>query len=259
MTISINATIAHDPVHFSDLKKFALSPAHFKDSLVRRREYTRAMRVGTVTHHLVLGAHTRRPVIRYDGDRRAGKDWDKFLAEFGPNNEIVTAPEWDDAIPIAQAVLDNPVAARLLVGRREMPLAWDESGIACATHGIDVVGDGWLADLKTTTCTEPEAWKRHAFKHLYPQQMAFYERAAKAHGIRTDDGLFLIGVEVEPPYAVTCLELSPALVAHGHRSCALWLERLRIARENDFWPGYTQTMVEFDVPAWMGAGDDDDA
>ncbi len=248
----------NEPIHFSTLKKFALSAAHVNEALTGPEgEWTRAMKVGTIVHHLVLGPHTRKGLVRFDGDRRQGKVWDQCVAD-NPGKEIVTAPEWTDAEPMAKAVQRHELAMSLLAGRKEVELEWINAGVKCATHGIDVIGDGWLADLKTTTCTEPEAFQRHAFKLLYPQQMAFYKDAAEYHKIDTSKGLFLIGVESTAPYVVTCFKLTDALIEHGTKSIALWIEKLRAARENNFWPGYTQAIVDFDVPGWMGAGDDDE-
>ncbi len=245
-----------DPVHLSDLKGFALSPAHFKASCESAFETTRAMRVGTIVHQMVLGARSNKPIHLFTGPKRQGKAWDSFVDEHR-GHEIVTQPEWDDAEPIANAVMNSTEAMRWLQGRREIPLEWENGGIKCATGGIDVIGDGWLGDLKVTSCTEPSAWQRHAAKLMYHCQMTWYEDAAKAHGIDTSKGLVLIGVESRAPYNVTCMRLTPATIDQGRKSVSLWMEKLRIARENDFWPGYTQTTIDFDLPAWMGDDDGD--
>ena len=240
------------PVHFSNLKQFALSPAHYKQSIDAPFEPTRGMRIGTVVHHLVLGPSNIRPLIKFDGDSRRGKEWTSFKAAH-PEKEIVTATEWEEAIPMAEAVLRDPVAAGLLKGARtEIPLEWDDAGIKCATRGVDVIGDGFLADLKTTTCTEPQAWTRHATKLLYHCQMSWYENGAKSNGIDVSRGLKLIGVESSAPYAVTVLNLGEAVRLQGRKSLTIWLERLRTCLENDFWPAYAQSEVEFELPAWMG-------
>lgn len=246
-----------DPVHISTLKRMALSPAHYQAAVAKPWDPTRAMVVGTVTHHLVLGPRTTRPIVQYRGDARRGKEWEAFRSAH-LDYEIATAPEWADALPIAQAVADDPVACRLLGGtKREVPLSWDDAGIACATDGVDAIGDGYLVDLKTTSCTEPQAWQRHAAKLLYHAQMAWYETGAIKNGIDTSKGLFLIGVESSEPYAVTCMRLTPETIEQGRKTVAIWLEKLRSCREANFWPTYTQSVIDFDLPSWMGGGDDE--
>lgn len=239
-----------DPIHFSDLKKMALSPAHFRCSVAESFEATRNMRIGTIVHHMVLGGNKRHPVMLFDGESRRGKEWERF-AEMHAGFEIVTAPEWREADPIAEAVKADPCARQLLEGARfEVPLTWTDAGIPCETHGLDIVAAHHVADLKVTSCTEPRTWMRHATKLLYHAQMAWYERACQANSIDVTDGMFLIGVESSPPYAVTCLRLGPDVLLQGHKSCAIWMERLRTCLENDHWPTYTQTVLDFELPAW---------
>lgn len=244
-----------DPVHFSDLKAIDLSPAHYKASVESVFSSSRDMRVGTIVHELVLGPHKTKPLIRYDGEERKGNRWKEFDAaekKKAPKCEIVTEPEWRDAEPIAAAIMADPVARRLLDGaRREVTLQWESGGILCETDGIDIVGRGYIGDLKRTSCTEPEGFSRHAAKHHWHVQIAFYDEAARLNGIDTSKGLYLIGVEPEPPYAVTALRVPPEAVELAQRVYIKWLERLRISRENDHWPTYTQTIVDFVLPPWM--------
>lgn len=245
----------HDPVHFSDLRHMKDSPAHFRASVARVWEPTRDMRVGTIVHELVLGPHKTKPLVKYDGDDRKGNRWKDFFDSWKrqcPKCEIVTQKEWDDAEPIAAAVRADPVARRLIDGaRREVDLAWESAGIKCETDGIDLVGVGYLGDLKRTSCTEPEGFSRHAFRNLWHSQMTFYEEGARLCGIDTSKGLYLLGVEPDPPYAVTVLELTEPVIEHGRQSCIKWLEALRVARDNDHWPAYTQSVVNFELPPWM--------
>lgn len=244
----------YDPVHFSDLKCMALSPAHYKASVSRRWESTRVMRLGTIGHHIVLGPHRTKPLIKYSGDERKGNGWKEFeratLAAH-PGAEIVTATEWAAAEPMAAAVLADPIAREVLQDTcREVGVVWKSGGIECETDGIDAVGNGYLLDLKFTSCTEPDNFSRHAIKNNWHAQLAFYEEAANSRGLATGRGLLLIGVEPEPPYAVTVMRLTEAVADHGRRLCAKWLERLAVCRAEDHWPAYAQRVVDLEAPPW---------
>lgn len=243
-------------VHFSLLKKLAQSPAHYKVACETPFNSTREMRIGTATHELVLGARIGKPIVVFDGDRRGSK-WQDF-AEENRGREILTRTEWNEAELVAKAILSDPVAAPFLRGRKEVGLIWDDDGMPCATGGIDVIGDGWIADLKSTQCTHPDRFQKLSMNLLYHAQMAFYEKGCKANNIDTSNGLFLIGVESKPPFCVTVLKLTPETIAHGHKCCAVWLEKLQACEDADQWPGYVQNVVDFDLPAWMG-GDEEDA
>lgn len=251
------------PVHFSNLHHMSLSPAHYRASVFEIFEATREMRIGTIVHHLVCGAHRTKPLIRFEGLERKGNVWKDFHdaeKKKHPKCEIVTEKEWVDAEPIAAAVRADSQAMRLLEGsRREVSLTWESGGILCETDGIDIVGAGLIGDLKRTSCTEPGGFARHAAKHMWHCQLAFYEEGANANGIDTTKGLFLLGVEPNPPYAVTVMQLTPDTIAQGRKSCIKWLEALRVARDNDHWPTYTQTVVPFDLPPWMSGEEADDA
>jgi hypothetical protein len=247
--------------HFSQVKKLALSGKQYIHACNAPFEPTRAMLIGTAVHVLVLGSRPGKPVLRYEGDARRGKAWDAFRAEHA-DAEILTATEWDEAEEIAAAVKADPIArARLDGARFEVPLTWDDGGLKCSTSGIDIVSlDGEdLADLKTTTTTQPEAWTRQAFKMLYPQQMAWYRRGARANGIKASRGLYILGVEMKAPFEVVELELTEGMIDFADRTVSLWLEKLRVYRESNQWPGYAQSSVPMDVPGWLHQSDDDEA
>ncbi len=246
--------------HFSQLKKLALSGKQYLHACNTTSEPTRSMLIGTCVHHMVLGQRpTAKPLVCFPGPARRGKEWDAFaLAHAG--SEIMTFPEWSEAQEIAEAVLRDPVARERRAGARfETPLRWEEDGLIFSTTGIDILtANAKLGDLKTTTTTFPDAWTRQAFKMLYPQQLAFYRRGARATGLDVSGGLFLLGVETKPPYEVVDLELTEAMIEFADKTVSLWLSKLKTYKESNQWPGYAQSPVPFDVPAWMQHSDDEE-
>lgn len=263
------ATSAHAPAevrtcdpdgthHFSHLKRLALSGKQYLHAVNNPTTPTSAMLLGTAVHAMVLGGRAERPITRYHGKDRKGAAWKAFKAA-NPGAEILTAPEWDHALQISRAVLADPVArARLDGARFEVPLAWEEDGIRFSTSGVDILGNGALGDLKTATTTNPEALQRQAFKMFYHCQLAFYRRGARANGIDASKGLFLLCVETKGPFEVVDLELSEGLIDLADRTVSLWIEKLRIYRDANQWPGYAQSPVVWDVPAWMRDDDEED-
>ena len=247
--------------NFSTLKHLAKSGKHYIHACNTPTVPTRAMLIGTCVAKIVLGQRpTGKPVICFPGDRRQGKTWDAFL-EGNPGSEILTLPEWEEAEAVAQAVLAHPVArARLDGARTEVSLSWEEGGIRLSTSGVDIISaDGEaLADLKTTTTVEPEAWQRQAFKMSYAQQLVFYRRGARANGMPVTRGLYLLGVEVRPPYDVVELEMTEGMIDLAEKSISLWLEKLRVFKECDQWPGYAQASVPMPVPSWMRDDEEED-
>lgn len=254
--------LLHGDVHFSGLKCFSKSAAHYRAYIEHGRKESRPMNVGTIAHSLVLGPHTRRPLVIYEGQRK-GKKWETFRDEHVAANasvSIVTRGEVNVAEGIAEAVMRDPVAGELLAGtRREVALAWKDGPLSCATDGIDFVGDEYIGEFKTTTCTDPDVLMRQAFRMFYHAQLAWLEQAAWKNGIGTTRGLFIIGAEVAPPFAVTVMLLTPNVVDEGTKTISRWRERLVVCRTENHWPAYTQRIVDMELPSWMGEGDDDDA
>lgn len=247
-------------VHFSLLKYFARSPAHYaqacRDAHTGGREPTRAMRVGTAVHVMLFGMRPGHVVVCAPFKTRLSQGYKDFAEEY-EGADILTEPEWEDAKPIAAAVRRDPVAAPLLVGRYEVPLRWTENGVDCATGGVDVIGDGWIADLKTTTDTAPSAWSRKALAMQYAAQLMFYAEGCRQNRVDTSKGMYLIGVEDKAPYAVTVLRMTPDAEQLGRRCLSLWLEQLRACEASDDWPAYVQAPVDIVVPAFMTDLDDE--
>lgn len=244
--------------HFSHLKRLALSGKQYIHAVNSPTTPTSAMLLGTAVHAMVLGGRPERPIARYHGKDRKGGAWAAFKAA-NPGAEILTAPEWEHAVEISRAVLADPLAQERLDGARfEVPLAWEEDGIRFSTSGVDILGNGALGDLKTATTTNPENLQRQAFKMFYHCQLAFYRRGARANGLDVSRGLFLLCVETKGPFEVVDLELSEGLIDLADRTVSLWIEKLRIYRDANQWPGYAQSSVVWDVPSWMREDDGED-
>jgi len=248
-------------VRFSNLKLMGKSPAHYNARMTGPAfEPSRAMKIGSATHRLVLGEGPGRAIVRFDGEARRGKEWVAFEAA-NPTADILTAPEWAEAEILAAAVAASPAAQDVLrAARYEVPLDWEMCGMRCTTGGIDIVGGDYIADLKTAQTSEPNAFGRQAFGFSYHAQLAFYLEGARQNGLAVDRAL-VVAVESVVPHCVTVLRLAPELLEHGAQLCRLWLERLKACMEADEWPGYAQSPVEWALPAWLGPREesDDDA
>jgi hypothetical protein len=173
--------------------------------------------------------------------------------------------EYDEGIAAAEAVRRRPgnrLALSYLIGRTQVPLRWEMQGVPFSTRGIDVVGDGWITDLKTTQSTEPDRFMYHARNMLWHAQLACYEEACKQNGIDVSKGVFLVGIESKPPNVATVIRLSPEALADGMRCVVAWIEMLKACEANDHWPGYVQCVVDMpgldEAPELTGAAFEDE-
>lgn len=245
------------PVHFSDLKQFAKSPAHFFHSATRVRETTRPMRVGSLVDLALLT--DKKPLV-YEGDRR-GKAWDAFK-DAHPGEDLYTSAEADDAASTIMAARLDPMAREYLglddpTRRTQVPLKWRVNGIDRETRGVDVIVGNRMADMKITNTTKPGLFAWHARKMLWHCQLADYEEACKQNGIDVSGGLYLCGIEATMPHCTTVLRLTPNAIEEARRCLAAWHESYKICRDSDQWPGYVQCPVDLDCEVF-GAGDDDE-
>lgn len=244
-------------VHFTQLSKMSRSPAHYRAAVLEPFQSTPAMRFGAAVHGLILG---NAGVVRYDGGKRQGRAWIAFATEHR-GKIILTAPEHDRATAIARKVKSHPLAAPLLEGEKEIALEWEWQGRACGGR-LDVLGPKRLVEVKTTPNASLEWFPRHAGRMGYHAQLVWYREGARSLGYDVER-LFIIAVEIKPPYAVTVFWLNAEDEEAGARSVRAWMERFLACEQAESWPEYAQTMVPLGVPQpdveLRFEGDDDES
>ncbi len=245
-------------VHLTHLKAIGDSGKQYLAAIQRPRKSSPQQELGTAVHSLVLGERPGKPVVCYPGKTRAGKAWEAFEAEHA-GATILNASEWARAQDIAASVLADDVAREFMAGARfEVPLQWDDGGVPCATSGVDIVAPNRVGDLKTANSTHIEKLQRASFGYSYHCQLAWMRRGAVANGLDVSGGLFVVAVETVPPYETVVLEMSEGLIDLAERTVSLWLERFRVYRESNQWPGRAQSAVVWPVPSWMRDDDEEE-
>jgi len=226
-------------LHFSTLKHMARSPAHYREACLTPFEATAAMRLGTLVHKIVLGGD----YIIFPGERR-GKDWDEFRYQ-NQTKDIFTYSELVRAKSAALAVANDPVAAKWLVGKHEQSMTWHTLGYPCKGT-LDVLGEDFVCDLKTTSNTEPTVLTHHARKLWYHAQLAWYLGGARANGHQVRKAA-LVCVEMEAPHPVTVVRVQPRSLRQGLDVIRSWIERLDACVATNTWPGYVDSEIDLDV------------
>lgn len=188
-------------IRFSELKQMARSPAHYSCALKTPFVQTAPMRLGSLGHACKLGG----TFAVFDGVRR-GKAWEAFQEEHA--GELIVTP---DELATAQAIRDaldrNPLAVAALTGRHEVELFRDFAGRKLGGT-LDVLGDGFITDLKTTHDASPDRFPWQLRKMHYDAQLSWYAELAKANGYAVHE-CRVVAVETKPPYAVTVFRVMP--------------------------------------------------
>jgi hypothetical protein len=230
------------PVRFSRLKQFSRSAQHYWHSVQSNYDETLSMRLGTAAHALLF----EQPLVVWPGKTRSGKQWDAFADEHH-GTPIVNQREHGEAAAMAKAVRSNPNAMMLLDGAIfEEPIDWSLNGRACRSTP-DARRERLIVDLKTSKTSEPGQFVRSGLWMSYHAQLAFYMDAVAAAGLGTPEEAYIIAVESKAPHPVTVMRISDRAIEAGRKLCRMWFERLLVCEASNEWPGYAQSIVDFDV------------
>ena len=132
-----------------------------------------------------------------------------------------------------------------LVGRKQADFHWEDSltGVRCKAR-LDVLGDGYISDLKTTTGPPlARTWRREVSKWGYDMQAAWYFRACEEHGIFPEVFQWVCA-EKESPYHWAVHYVTREGVEHLQERVDSQMQRMRVCMENDTWPSIETEEIE---------------
>lgn len=220
---------------------------------------TDATNTGTILHSLILEDDTL--TIRIiDADDWRTKDARAHRDAARADGCIpVRAKDWrairDTADAITARIRAHDAKPALFTnGRAEQTIVWDEGGVTCRAR-LDWLRDdhATIDDLKTTKMSvHPNALARTVFTYGYDVQAAFYLRGLKALTGKTADFRFVFA-EIDPPNAITVINLSPAALALANEKVQWAIDTWRECLRTNTWPGYPQRVATLDPPAWAEA------
>jgi len=153
------------------------------------------------------------------------------------------------------AVRNHPEAARLLAAAtgHEVSAYADHPSGARVRARFDLIGPGFIGDIKTCRDADPENFGRIVHGLMYHVSAANYTDIARANGLDVDR-FDLICVEKEPTpggdYRVSVLELHEDAIGRGRElmaeACTRWLA---LGKRIDL-PGYGDGRHVIDIPAY---------
>lgn len=246
-----------DAAHATGLKWIGVSPKYYKWRKGNDTDND-TLRSGRASHTLTLepGKFVDDYIV-FDEVNKAGKVvrggnvWKEFR-EKHQCKTILTPKQLDNAMLVAKAVRDDPMASALLSnGEVEKSITWidKETGLLCKGR-IDHV-DTSVDDLKTAKDVSPAAFARAALSLDYFMQLAFYR-----DGLAECTGKVLpakiVAVGNTGPRDVVVYDLSEDSLAYGRRRYRLLLNMLRKCLDDDHWPGVEPNGATLELPAWAG-------
>lgn len=243
-----------DGLNSSLLKPMGDSPLHFIHAETNPRDDTDTMLLGRVTHTAVLEPNEllHRYAI-WEGKARSGNAWKAHVAEAEEANvEVCRRKDIDQAIKIAQAVYDHPIASNILLspGEAERSIQWVDPvmGMLCKAR-IDWWASNLIADLKTTKSAGYHQYAAQVINLGYHLSAAHYSAGVEAvTGKRLP---FLhIAVEHEPPHDVGVFVLDNDVMDLGRELRWKLMRRVELCRESGEWPGRSPDLEPLAPPRW---------
>lgn len=238
-------------------------PARFRHAIDNGTlEIRREFDVGHAVHTLVLGAGPELVMVRGTGTNpdewRKTEDKDRVAKLRAEGKVPLRTSDYATAMLMAKAVLEHPIAAKLLTGGQpERTLIWRDpaTGVMCRAKADWLRTDG-IVDLKTTESAAPDALSKAAHNYGYAIQAAFYLRGFRLLDldavVQREPFFVHIAVEKTPPYLVHVNQLTERAIAWGDRQVSQALEIFRDCTAAGEWPGYpTDEITDIDLPAWV--------
>jgi hypothetical protein len=224
------------------------TPAHYhayKTGLIKREE-TRALVLGTLCHVAVLEperlatAFAVRPA-GLDFRTKDGKAWRDAQGD----KHILDETEAAMLDGMSKSVAAHPAACALLDGAQREVSLFKEHRTGLKLKGrLDVLGNGYVADVKTAEAGDAGGFAAAVFRYNYHVQAAMYCQLA---GV---ERFSFITVEKVAPFAVAVYDLSAKAIQVGLNSLNYALDTIALCADAGEWPAYSRDVQTLDLPAW---------
>lgn len=240
------------------------SPQKFKWAEEHPEPPSPAFRLGAAFHKLALEPETfdNEYVVAPTIDRRT-KDgkvlWEKFTqdsAEMG--KELLNVDEMEVIAAMRESLMANPTARVLIEkGQKEQSFFWKEpnTGIEMKCRPDVLLTDDLkvIADLKSCSSADTEAFTRDVLRYGYDVQAALYtEGVQQSHPGKY--AFIFIAVEKTPPYAVNVLETDSLVIDYGYIRYRELLDTYAECLNTGNWYGFNgaeNIMNKIELPAWV--------
>jgi len=240
--------LALEAVNHGRLADFARSPAACRLRMSEPEEPTRAMLLGTALHAALFEEETfaeRWGFLEHDGRTAAGKQERQQAAERG--RQMLTRDDFAAVVEMARSLLTHPRVLPLMLSAsaREETAIWRApQGRLCKARR-DLVGPGWIADVKSTSAFERfSPWQVTNFG--YYRQAAWYAWGGELLQ-QPCEHFFLLVVANSAPFESAVYRLSQEAMRAGRAECERLLELYLACEASGRWPRHVTELLTADV------------
>lgn len=197
-------------------------------------------------------------------DRRTteGKaEWAKFLKE-SEGKAVLSMDDYVTIRDMTARAAGNPMAAKLLNGRHEVPFFWTDpdTGIGCKVKldcltYLDGMETPVVVDYKTTKSAMTRDFQRDVYQFGYHLQAAMYtEGVMRVLGLAERPLFAFIVQEKAPGYAINIITVPEDVMNYGIDTMRTLLGIYAECEKTGNWWGYTGKTGqpnELSLPGWM--------
>lgn len=239
-------------LNYSGLKELLFkSPLHYRNYIEAKTEPTKALRIGSYIHSLVLEPEKTKEkfAVAPEVDRRTkdGKQvWEAFCAG-AEGKTILTSDEGEESRLIAESVKASVPGILDCFTVTEAMFTVTLDGIQLKS-ALDAIGsDGYIYDLKTTEDASPRGFLAAIRAYRYNLQAHFYRTVYHLETGVIPAGFRFIAVEKSPPYAVAVYTIGPELMSYAVADFEKGLKLYKSCVDLDEWPGYPDEVQVLDL------------
>jgi hypothetical protein len=237
------------------------SPLHAKLQHVRltpdaRREESSRADLGSIAHALLLEGDMSTVVVVEADDWRTKAAKEQRDAARADGKLPILTKDYGVVMEMVQvadhALMGSELCTDWLSAKAEQTLIWQEDGTWCRARPDKLTPDDKVYfEYKTTASAHPAAFVKTAINQGYDLQAVLGRRGVKAvTGI--EPTVVFVVQEIEPPYAVSFISLSPMFLSIAEERLLLALEQWRRCMTSNEWPGYSERVATVDPPGWYG-------
>lgn len=237
------------------------------------------MKLGRLVHTLVLEPHTFSDLYFHDRPDKLKREieaenpnvskkeidrlWamEKYERElFIANNsdkELIADDLLEQATGMADSIKSQPLFQKMMEKgdhHIEDSIMWvDEETGATFRSRPDYYNAFCIIDIKTTKDASPEAFSRSVYQYGYHRQGAMAIdglNATAGGGFNNWDSVVIFVVESEEPYLSAVYLLCDQAIELGRQQYKKGGLIYKDSLENDTWKGYSEQIVELDIPYW---------
>lgn len=241
---------ASEGISRSGISEFKKSPLHYWDKYLNPDRESNdgkassSMTLGNIVHKLVLEPKTFDKefliIPKVNLNTKEGRRLKKEAEEKKEGRQIIREEILEVAKSISEEILKHPHLINLLNNAHiEKSIYWtdEDTGLLCKSRPDiwNVINDrGLVFDLKTTSDSSYEEFKRSIWKYDYHIQLAMVREGLKFHGHEINFFGFVVS-STERPYRPYIYMIDDGVLDQGYREFKEALKYMRICYEHGWW------------------------